>query len=247
MTPPTGTRKKTPGHRETPVHTAGQQTTSPAHHPRPVAARGRLRRRTPADDWNQAHPAAGQSGMSHTGTGHQASEHSLHPDNRPHRRRPYTHEPGEGPADSHPSPCPRASSPPSLGVSGQGSHQGNEPVRGTLKADQITYRFHALQLRDSTNLRASARSIAKFVAGDRGADGFERRLGALGASRRPAGADRRAWLRTALEQLGARRLRHPGTHRYALSVGRNRAERSRTVFGMPALPYPKWSDGCHPT
>jgi hypothetical protein len=59
-----------------------------------------------------------------------------------------------------------------------------------------------------------ARSIAKFVAGDRGADGFERRIAALGASQRPAGADRRAWLRTALEQIGARRQRHPGTHRF---------------------------------
>lgn len=87
-----------------------------------------------------------------------------------------------------------------------------------------------------------ARSIAKFVAGDRGADGFERRIAALGASPRPAGSDRRAWLRTALEQIGARRQRHPGTHRYALPVGRTRAERSRAVFGMPALPYPKWAD-----
>ncbi|WP_432043695.1 hypothetical protein [Streptomyces cadmiisoli] len=59
-----------------------------------------------------------------------------------------------------------------------------------------------------------ARSIAKFVAGDRGADGFERRIVALGASEQPAGADRRAWLRTALEQIGARRSRHPGTHRF---------------------------------
>ncbi len=87
-----------------------------------------------------------------------------------------------------------------------------------------------------------ARSIAKFVAGDRGADGFERRIVALGASERPAGAGRRAWLHNALEQIGARRSRHPGTHRYALPVGRNRAERSRAVFGMPALPYPKWAD-----
>lgn len=90
-----------------------------------------------------------------------------------------------------------------------------------------------------------ARSIAKFVAGDCGADGFERRIVALGASERPARADRRAWLRTALEQIGARRSRHPGTHRYALPVGRNRAERSRTVFGLPALEYPKLTKDCH--
>ncbi|MCL3999103.1 Mom family adenine methylcarbamoylation protein [Streptomyces lavenduligriseus] len=91
-----------------------------------------------------------------------------------------------------------------------------------------------------------ARSIAKFVAGDRGADGFERRIVALGASERPAGAGRRAWLHSALEQIGARRSRHPGTHRYALPVGRNRAERTRAVFGLPALPYPKWADARPP-
>ncbi|MFJ3946115.1 Mom family adenine methylcarbamoylation protein [Streptomyces griseoaurantiacus] len=92
-----------------------------------------------------------------------------------------------------------------------------------------------------------ARSIAKFVAGDRGADGFERRIRALGATARPAGADRRTWLRTALEQIGARRQRHPGTHKYALAVGRNRGERSRAVFGMPALPYPKWEADRRPS
>ncbi|MFJ9574668.1 Mom family adenine methylcarbamoylation protein [Streptomyces bacillaris] len=84
-----------------------------------------------------------------------------------------------------------------------------------------------------------ARSIAKFVAGDRGADGFERRIRALGAPERPAGADRRTWLHTALKQIGARSSRHPGTHRYALPVGRTSAERTRTVIGLGALPYPK--------
>jgi hypothetical protein len=65
-----------------------------------------------------------------------------------------------------------------------------------------------------------ARSIAKFVAGDRGADGFERRIVALGASERPAGAGRRAWLHNALEQIGARRSRHPGTHRFCRRFSR---------------------------
>lgn len=62
-----------------------------------------------------------------------------------------------------------------------------------------------------------ARSM-KFVASDRGADGFERRIVALGASERPAGAGRRAWLHSALEQIGARRSRHPGTHRFCGQV-----------------------------
>ncbi|MFJ1742465.1 hypothetical protein ACIOG4_27800 [Streptomyces microflavus] len=84
-----------------------------------------------------------------------------------------------------------------------------------------------------------ARSIAKFVAGDRGADGFERRIRALGAPERPPGTDRRTWLRAALEQIGARSSRHPGTHRYALRVGRTRAERTRTVIALTPQPYPK--------
>ncbi|WP_435057642.1 hypothetical protein [Streptomyces sp. bgisy060] len=91
-----------------------------------------------------------------------------------------------------------------------------------------------------------ARSIAKFLTGDRGADGFERRVVALGALGRPAGADRSTWLGAALEKIGARRQRHPRTHWYILPVGRNRAERSRAVLGMPALEYPKWTDARTP-
>ncbi|MFD8417216.1 hypothetical protein ACFV2Q_36680 [Streptomyces sp. NPDC059650] len=87
-----------------------------------------------------------------------------------------------------------------------------------------------------------ARSVAKFLAGDSGADGVERRIVALGASERAAGADRRRWLHTALEQIGAKRSRHQGNHRYALAVGRNRAERSRAVVGRPSLAYPKWTE-----
>lgn len=84
-----------------------------------------------------------------------------------------------------------------------------------------------------------ARSIAKFVVGDRGADGFERRVRALGAPELPAGTDRRTWLRTALKQIGAMSSRHPGTRRYALPVGRTGAERTRTVIGFGAMPQSK--------
>jgi hypothetical protein len=66
---------------------------------------------------------------------------------------------------------------------------------------------------------------------------------ALGASARPAGADRRAWLRTALEQIGARRQRHPGTHRYVWRLGRNQREREQIKLGVPTQrPYPKQAD-----
>ncbi|GAA2753307.1 hypothetical protein GCM10010440_72830 [Kitasatospora cinereorecta] len=84
-----------------------------------------------------------------------------------------------------------------------------------------------------------ARSIAKFLAGDSGADGVERRLLAYGAPARAAADDRRAWLASALERIGARKFRHPGTHRYALRVGRTRAERTRTQIAVPTYPYPK--------
>jgi hypothetical protein len=75
-----------------------------------------------------------------------------------------------------------------------------------------------------------ARSIAKFVAGDRCADGFERRLLALGAPERTAGADRRAWLRTALKGIAARRSRHPEAHRFCGRFSRVAAW-SMTVSG----------------
>lgn len=80
-----------------------------------------------------------------------------------------------------------------------------EPARHDGSRAAATVRFATQGLRDSANSRASARSVAKFLAGDSGADGVERRIVALGASERAAGADRRRWLHAALEQIGAKR------------------------------------------
>ena len=84
-----------------------------------------------------------------------------------------------------------------------------------------------------------ARSISKFLAGHSGADGVEHRLHRYGAPQRAAGTNRRTWLTAALEQIGASKFRHPGTHRYALRVGRTRAERTRTRIAVAAHPYPR--------
>jgi hypothetical protein len=68
----------------------------------------------------------------------------------------------------------------------------------------------------------------------------EQRLTALGAHvRRRAGIRR---LRQALEEVGARRLRHAGAHRYVFRLGRNRREREQVVLSLPTIPlYPNKS------
>jgi hypothetical protein len=40
-------------------------------------------------------------------------------------------------------------------------------------------------------------------------------------------------------QVGARRLRHAGAHRYVFRLGRNRREREQVVLSLPTIPlYP---------
>lgn len=109
-------------------------------------------------------------------------------------------------------------------------------------------------LPDATVL--SARAMAKVTGGERGANGVIARLVALGAPAPgqvdlaqlrtvyqppfPPDAERspRLWLGLALHVVGARRVRHPGNYRYALPIG-TRAQRTRTVIALAALPYPK--------
>lgn len=57
------------------------------------------------------------------------------------------------------------------------------------------------------------------------------------------GQDSASWLREALQDAGARTLRHPGNHRYCVRVGRTRAERTRAVIGLAASSYPKHRTG----
>jgi hypothetical protein len=47
----------------------------------------------------------------------------------------------------------------------------------------------------------------------------------------------------ALEEVGARRLRHARAHRYVFRLGRNRREREQVVLGLPVgASYPKLVD-----
>jgi hypothetical protein len=48
-----------------------------------------------------------------------------------------------------------------------------------------------------------------------------------------------AWLSDALDQVGAVKLRHPGNHRYAFTLGPTRAARRAVRISSGPLPYPK--------
>ncbi|MEU6349980.1 hypothetical protein ABZ896_11700 [Streptomyces sp. NPDC047072] len=87
----------------------------------------------------------------------------------------------------------------------------------------------------------SARSMAKVTGGEVGREAVVRRLRALGARPQSGGESPARWLAEVLPAIGAQRARHPGNLRYLLTAGRTRSERSRTVLGMPSLPYPKWA------
>ena len=87
------------------------------------------------------------------------------------------------------------------------------------------------------------RTKQKIRAQERGHEGAERQLIALGArAPRRAGERPSTWLDQALEDIGVRKLRHRGCHRYVFPLGRNRRERARVEISIPALPYPKRVD-----
>jgi hypothetical protein len=84
------------------------------------------------------------------------------------------------------------------------------------------------------------RSLSKITGGERGADGVIARLMARGAPPLEDGDDRAQWLASALHACGALTIRHPGKHRYAIRIGRTRAERSRTTLAQPTVrAFPK--------
>lgn len=87
----------------------------------------------------------------------------------------------------------------------------------------------------------NARSKAKVTGGEVGMKGVMRKLRELGARPLDAGEDPARWVAEVLPAIGARWVRHPGCLRYLLPAGRTRSERSKAVFGMPSLPYPKWA------
>lgn len=84
----------------------------------------------------------------------------------------------------------------------------------------------------------SHRSMQKIRAGEVGAAGAERTLVSLGAKPRTAGQNSTTWLRDALDDVGAVRVRHPGNFRYAWTLG-GRAQRRRIPIGIHRTEYPK--------
>ena len=95
-------------------------------------------------------------------------------------------------------------------------------------------------LPDATVL--TARAAAKLTTGDRGARGVTARLVRLGAAAPCAGQHPADWLKQALADIGATRIRHPGNHRYLIRVGGPR-QRRKTVIAYPGRPYPTIATG----
>lgn len=90
----------------------------------------------------------------------------------------------------------------------------------------------------SRGLVLSDRSLSKLRNGEPGGDAVERRMVGMGASPRPSGTSPARWLPTALDDLGATRVRHPGNYRYAWPLG-TRSQRRATPPQGPRTPYPK--------
>lgn len=76
------------------------------------------------------------------------------------------------------------------------------------------------------------------ATGEQGCEAAERHLVTLGARARRAHEDARSWLRTALEEIGTQKIRHPGNHRYAWALGTAR-QRRRQLIALEQTPYPK--------
>jgi hypothetical protein len=106
----------------------------------------------------------------------------------------------------------------------------NATYTGTATARTLTV------LRDGTVL--SDRAAQKIRKRECGHEGAERRLIAHGARVPRAMEDPAAWLADALASIGARKIRHPGNHRYLFTIG-TRRERMRVAIGLASRPYPK--------
>lgn len=84
----------------------------------------------------------------------------------------------------------------------------------------------------------SDRAISKIRAQERGHEYAEAMLVRWGARVRRAGERPHSWLAEAFDQVGMRRVRHPGNHRYLFALGDRRARRS-VAIGYAQVPYPK--------
>lgn len=84
----------------------------------------------------------------------------------------------------------------------------------------------------------SDRAAQKIRGREEGADGAERRLRAFGASPRRDGEGDAEYLQRVLVEIRARKLSHPGNHRYLFCLGSAR-EKKRIKLGLPVTTYPK--------
>ncbi|SDT74175.1 Mom family adenine methylcarbamoylation protein [Actinoplanes derwentensis] len=85
------------------------------------------------------------------------------------------------------------------------------------------------------------RSRQKIIGGEQGANGAIARLVDMGAPPKPAGMPGWEWLPVALAAIGARKVWHPGNHRYCWTIGPRWARRAYPV-ALPSLPFPKRPD-----
>jgi hypothetical protein len=90
----------------------------------------------------------------------------------------------------------------------------------------------------------SARAASKIRQQDRGHEYAERQLIAAGARPPRAGEQPAEWLAAALDGIGATRIRHPGCHRYAFTLGTTRRARAAVRVAPAVLPYPKPGPAC---
>lgn len=87
------------------------------------------------------------------------------------------------------------------------------------------------------------RTAQKIRRQEQGSRYAQEQLIALGAPRPRPGTDPALWLREALAAVGARPVRHRGSHRFVFRLGRTRREREEIRLGLPAQqPYPKRPD-----
>jgi hypothetical protein len=84
----------------------------------------------------------------------------------------------------------------------------------------------------------SDRAAQKIRQQDCGHEYAERQLIALGARPRRAGENPASWLASVLASVQARKIRHPGNHRYAFPRG-TRRQRSTVTIAPRRAAYPK--------
>lgn len=137
----------------------------------------------------------------------------------------------------------------------------SDPVPRTTAAGQLVKPGHVGVIYQASNAfycgRSTARTLTLLPDGtvfsdraaqkirqqERGHAYAEAQLIALGAIPRRAGQAPAGWLAGALGEVKARRIRHPGNHRYAWATGTRQQRRAVRIDPLPG-PYPKaWHDG----